>query len=104
LIGITNVEVTLQPFGFVTVTLRVTLLLAVAKVMLWVPAPAVMVALLAVHVYVAPGPAFGTEATFPVEFRQTVDGALIVAIGTGSTGTSTDPVEVQPDFVTVTLR
>jgi hypothetical protein len=42
--------------------------------------------------YVAPDPALGTEAVFPVELAQTAAGAVITAEGAGFTFTTALPV------------
>src|ERR1044072_2443671 len=60
--------VSVQPLEFVTVTCSVSVPIAPAvKVMLLVPVPPVMVPLVIDQVYVAPAPAWGTDATPPAE-------------------------------------
>jgi hypothetical protein len=104
LIGTTCVLLALQPVELVTVTLSVTLLFPAENVIARVPAPVVIVPFDAVQTYVAPGPASGTEARFPMELRQTNAGDVIDAEGRGLTATLAKPVELQPLLVTVTLR
>lgn len=48
-----------------------------------------MVALTAVHAYVDPGPAPGTDAVYPLVDGQSDAGAVIVALGVGLTVTAT---------------
>jgi hypothetical protein len=51
------------------------------------------------QLYVAPGPASGTEAARPVPFWQARGGAVIVAFGIGFTVTTAEPDEVPPHVV-----
>ena len=96
----------LQPADVVTVTLRVSVPAAPAvKVMLLVPAPAVIVPLPMVHAYVAPTPAFATDATLPVEPDGTLTGAVMVAFGLGLMVTFAVFVAEQLEaLVTVSVR
>jgi hypothetical protein len=98
--GVTEVIVTLPPLGGVTVTFAdfvseqpadvVTVTCSVSvpaapavNVMFDVPVPAVIVPLVMDQLYVAPAPAFATDALLPVEPATTLDGAVIVAFGFG---------------------
>jgi hypothetical protein len=73
-----------QPAEVVTVTCSVSVPGAPAvNVMLDVPVPAVIVPLVIDQLYVAPAPAFATDALLPVEPATTLDGAVIVAFGFG---------------------
>ena len=56
-------------------------------VMLFVPEPAVIVPLLIIHAYVAPPPADGIEAIFPVVEAHTDAFVVIVALGKALTVT-----------------
>jgi D-arabinose 5-phosphate isomerase GutQ len=95
-----------QPAAVCTVTERPTEPLAPAlKVMVAVPVPLVMVPLVIPQEYVAPAPAFGTDAVCPDELAQTDDGAVIVASGSGSIVTLVELLVEQPAEVwTVTER
>ena len=64
----------------VTESVRVPVLPAV-KMMFLVPAPEVMVPFEMPQVYVAPDPAFGTDAALPVLPTSTAEGAEMVASG-----------------------
>ena len=71
-----------HPADDVAVTLRVTgLELRTANVMVLVAAPAVIDPPEIVHAYVAPSPASGIDAVFPVESPCTLAGAVIVVFG-----------------------
>jgi hypothetical protein len=104
-IVIVFVYVAVQPDALVTVTVSVIVPFDPAvNVIEGVPAPLVTVPFLIVHEYVAPGPASGTDAAFPVELWQTTDGAVIVASGTGLTGMVTESLALHAEAVTVTLK
>src|SRR5437867_1227953 len=78
--------------------------LPAVNVIVRVPAPAVIVPPPIVHEYVAPIPASGTEAMFPVELGHTEDAAVIEADGAVLTTAFVVPaVDVQPATVPVTL-
>ena len=72
--------------------------------MIWlVPAPAVIVPLVMPHTYVAPRPAFGTEAVLPVEFAHTGVGAgVIVQSGSGFTVSEASSLVADPDALVAT--
>jgi hypothetical protein len=88
----------------VAVTPRVTLPLAPAvKEIAFVPAPAVIVPLPMVQLYVVPE-VNGTDAPLLDDPGSTEDGALIVEDGVGVTATACEVVALQPPaLVTVTL-
>src|SRR4051795_798687 len=74
--------------------------------MVSVPLPLVMVPLLIDQAYVAPAPAFGTEALLPVEVAQTFAGVVIVADGIGLKTTVVDDCALPPHgpgLLTVTV-
>src|SRR3954452_2216617 len=74
--------------------------------MLDVPAPPVMEPLEIDQLYVAPAPAFGTDALFPVETEQTIADAVIVADGIGLKTTVVDACALLPQgpgVLTVTM-
>jgi hypothetical protein len=69
---------------FVTLTERVIVPEPPAVyVTLLVPVPAVMDPLVIFHEYIAPTPASGTDAEFPVELAHAAVGVVIVALGDG---------------------
>ena len=59
-------------------------------VMLFVPAPAVMVPFVIVHAYMAPDPALLTEAILPIETAVTMEAVEMLALGRAFTVTCTD--------------
>lgn len=74
--------------------------------MLGVPAPPVMLPLAIDHVYVAPAPAFGTDALLPAVVAQTPAGVVIVADGTALNTTVVDACALPPHgpgLLTVTV-
>jgi hypothetical protein len=95
----------LHPFPPWTVTSSVTDPDGPAEnVMFLVPAPPVIVPFSIDQVYVAPGPASGTEAPFPPELGQTDAGAVISDDGTVlTTALVIAGAEVQAATVAVTL-
>src|SRR5262245_22694478 len=75
-----------HPAELRTVTFRtIGLVVPALKVIVRVPAPAVIVPFVIVHVYVAPVPASGTDAVIPFAFFFTDAGAVIVADGVAFT-------------------
>jgi hypothetical protein len=68
---------------FVTFTLSVAgVVVPAVQVICVVPCPAVIVPFVRVHAYVAPAPAFATDAVLPVERAHTVEAdVVIVAFG-----------------------
>ena len=94
LMGIVAFALALQP-PLSTVTFSVTLPDAAAvNVIVFVPAPPVIVPLVIVHVYVAP--VCDATLAFAEVDAHTEAGALIVAVGEGLIGTATLPLFVQP--------
>jgi len=96
--------VAVQPLLF-TVMPRLTVPAGPAvKMMLFVPAPAVIVPFAIVHVYVVPAGPLLTAAVLPIELGSTLAGAVIVASGVLDVATVFVAVALQPEaFVTVTL-
>ena len=74
------------------------------KTMAFVPAPDVIAPFVIVQAYVAPAPAFGTEAARPVAFWQVAAGAVIVAEGTGFTVTVALPLPAPAQFASADGR
>ena len=96
----------LQPLLALTVSLSVSVPgPAAVKVTLLVPEPAVIVPPVMLQAYVAPAPAFATEAALPVEPLTMLAGAVMFALGVGLTVTTVvaDGALVQPPAVTVTV-
>jgi len=84
-----------QPADDVTVTLSDTAPEEPAvNVIFFVPAPDVIVPFTIDQIYVAPPPAFGTEALLPAEFAHADTGAVMTAEGIGSTLTFALPEEL----------
>ena len=71
-------------------------------VIAFVPAPAVMAPFVIDQEYVAPAPASGTDAVFPVVDAQSADAAEIVEEGTGLTVTVALPDAVPAQLASVT--
>jgi hypothetical protein len=74
--------------------------------MLDVPSPPVMLPLVMDQAYVAPAPAFGTDALLPAETAQTFAGVVIVADGIGLKTTVVDDCALPPHgpgLLTVTV-
>jgi len=94
-----------HPLPLVTVTFSVTLPLAPAEnVIVRVPAPAVIVPFVIDQEYVAPAPASGTDAVWPVALGQSVVGAVISEEGSGFTvARVVAGADVHPATVAVTL-
>jgi len=91
----TLVEPVALQLALVTITLRPTGPLEPAVNLIdRVPAPSVIVPFVIDQAYVAPVPAFGTEAELPVESAHTAAGAVITAEGAGFTLTVALPDEV----------
>ena len=83
-----------QPLIFLTVTLSIAVPVPPAvHVIFGVFCPVAIVPPVMDHVYIAPAPASGTEAVFPVEVAHTVGGAVIVASGLAFTITTALPEE-----------
>jgi len=91
-IGTTFVPVDGHPFS-VTVTVSVTFPDAPAVYVIDLPLSALVAVPPATpQRYVAPGPASGTEAAFPIELEQTEEADVMTEDGVGFTVITADPV------------
>src|SRR5512143_316729 len=101
--GIVTDPLLLQPFSVTVTSSCAGDAVPTEKTMAFVPAPDVIVPFAIVQEYVAPAPAFGTEAARPLAFWQAAAGAAIVAEGTGVTVTVAPPVPAPTQFASATV-